>query len=126
MFGSLVEMILESLGGTSDSPAEWFGARTTPRPGDFFRTRARLEVRAYMRGCARDSFNVAIASGTTVRVADEHLAPTGEILVTVQDERHVAQLPAGSRAAARANGYLLAIPPKVLRKALRSITATPS
>ena len=125
MTGSLMELLIEALGGYSDSLTEWFGART-PLPGDFFRTRVVLDVRAYVRGRARETFRVAIASATTVRVAEEHLTPTGEILVTVQDERHVAQLPAGSQAAARANGYLLAIPPKVLRKAFRSITATPS
>ena len=125
MIGSLMEFLLEALSGYSDSLTQWFDART-PLPGDFFRTRDRLEVRAHVRGRARESFRVAIASATTVRVADEHLTPSGEILVTVQDERHVAQLPAGSQAAARANGYLLAIPPKVLRKGFRSVTATPS
>ena len=119
-----MELLLEALAGYSDALTSWFGART-PLPGEFFRTRDRLEVRAYVRGRAGESFHVAIASATTVRVANEHLTPTGEVLVTVQDERHAAQLPVGSQAAARAHGYLLAIPPKVLRKAFRAITATP-
>lgn len=96
--------------------------RPVPQPGDYFRARRQVDVRAYMHGASTDVFPCHVPASMIVRVSDEHYAPGGELLVTPHHDGHVLLLPVARRRLAKTHGYLLMIPLPVLKKSFKPIS----
>jgi hypothetical protein len=120
--GQLLAGALEILVEPVAAIISGFQEQRTPQPREYFRARKRLEVSAYIRGVAGDSFPCPIPRAMMVRIAEEHLAPSGDILATAHSEGHGALVPSAYRVNAQRRGYLLKIPQAMLRKSFKHIS----
>jgi len=124
MLHALIEYLSGALGELASvlSPGS---SSLTPKPGELFKARAQVTVRAYIRGRASESFATTVPKSTTVQVSDEHLSASGDALATIHTDGHVAHLPRKHQTKARAHGYLLVLPMAVLKKSFRPVGASP-
>lgn len=125
----MLDGIAEFLSGMIEEVAEpviacfpGLRGRLVPQPGDYFRARRQVDVRAYTRGASTDVFPCQVPASMIVRVSDEHYAPGGEVLVTPHHDGHVLLLPVARQRLAKAHGYLLMIPLPVLKKSFKPIS----
>jgi hypothetical protein len=110
----LVEPVTALISGLQD--------HRTPQPGEYFRARKRLDVSAYVRGAAGDSFSCPVPRAMIVRIAEEHLTPSGDVLATAHNDGHGVLVPSTYRANAQRRGYVLKIPQAVLHKSFKHIS----
>ncbi len=124
MLHALIEYLSGALGEIASvlSPDS---SSLTPQPGELFKARAKVTVRAYIRGCASESFDTSVSKAMTVQVSEDHLSGSGDVLATIHTDGHVAHLLRKLQAKARAHGYLVVIPAVVLKKSFRHVGASP-
>ena len=95
---------------------------STPTPGDLYRARMPLDLTGHICGEPDAHFRCAVWPSMLVRVAEEHFASNGDVLVEMLSVSHAASLPVAFRNRANASGYRVRIAPLTLAKSFKTVS----
>jgi hypothetical protein len=81
----------------------------------------KLELTGHICGDPDVGFRCVVWPSMLVRVAEEHFASNGDVLVEMHSLTHAASLPPEFHGRANYPGYRLRIPPLILAKSFKAV-----